>query len=94
MTAPTPTTTGIDADRLADFEHTLRTMLQDRVPPVSYDDISVARHAAFTAALEAALARIDAGTYGSCGRCGDPIAIERLEVVPTADRCQPCNKSS
>lgn len=34
--------------------------------------------------VEAALARLDAGTYGTCERCGRPIPPERLEVRPTA----------
>jgi RNA polymerase-binding transcription factor DksA len=35
----------------------------------------------------AALARIDDGTYGRCGVCGNPIAAARLEAVPTASVC-------
>ncbi len=36
------------------------------------------------AAIDAALARIDAGTYGICERCGRPIPTERLEARPWA----------
>lgn len=36
------------------------------------------------AELQAALERIDAGTYGIDEVTGDPIAPERLEAVPTA----------
>lgn len=36
------------------------------------------------AEIEAALARIDAGTYGIDERTGDPIDPARLEAVPTA----------
>ena len=35
----------------------------------------------------AALARIDAGTYGTCVDCGQPIAEERLEARPEVARC-------
>jgi len=42
------------------------------------------------AEAEAALARIDAGTYGVCERCGRPIAPERLEARPTARTCVSC----
>lgn len=35
----------------------------------------------------AALARIDAGTYGTCEVCGKPIGEGRLEVRPWASRC-------
>jgi RNA polymerase-binding transcription factor DksA len=37
--------------------------------------------------IEAALARIDDGTYGLCTRCGRPIDAERLEAVPYATLC-------
>jgi RNA polymerase-binding transcription factor len=37
--------------------------------------------------IEAALARIDAGTYGLCSVCGREIGEERLEAVPYATLC-------
>ncbi len=37
--------------------------------------------------IDAALARIAAGTYGFCTVCGEPIAPARLEARPTTDRC-------
>jgi RNA polymerase-binding protein DksA len=40
--------------------------------------------------IRAALARIDAGTYGVCRRCGEEIAAERLRVLPTALDCVDC----
>ncbi|HSI97145.1 MAG TPA: TraR/DksA C4-type zinc finger protein [Gaiellaceae bacterium] len=39
------------------------------------------------AEIDAALERIDEGTYGICTRCGRPIAAERLEAVPYATLC-------
>ncbi len=38
-------------------------------------------------AIEAALQRIEDGTYGLCGACGGPIGEERLEAVPYATLC-------
>lgn len=38
----------------------------------------------------AALARIDAGTYGVCVDCGQPISEARLQVRPEAARCLQC----
>jgi RNA polymerase-binding transcription factor DksA len=32
----------------------------------------------------AALERIEAGTYGICMECGEPIGVERLRALPTA----------
>lgn len=37
--------------------------------------------------IEAALRRIDDGTYGVCEVCGKPIAPERLAAIPWARRC-------
>ncbi len=37
--------------------------------------------------VEAALARIDDGTYGTCVVCGRPIDEERLRAVPYATLC-------
>ena len=37
--------------------------------------------------IEAALQRIDAGTYGICDRCGKPIGTERLAAIPWARLC-------
>lgn len=41
-------------------------------------------------AIEAALARIAEGSYGTCARCGAEIAPERLAAVPTAAVCRDC----
>ena len=40
--------------------------------------------------IEAALKRVDAGTYGVCLRCGQPVGDERLEAVPHAATCINC----
>lgn len=37
--------------------------------------------------IDAALAAIEAGTYGSCSVCGEEIAYERLQALPTASTC-------
>ena len=42
------------------------------------------------AEIDAAVARLDAGTYGVCERCGEAIASGRLEARPTARRCIRC----
>ena len=42
------------------------------------------------AAIEAALLRIDAGTFGSCAVCGDVIDERRLEVIPHTPTCVAC----
>ena len=42
--------------------------------------------------VEAALARIGDGSYGSCADCGDDIALARLKANPAALRCLPCQE--
>jgi len=44
------------------------------------------------AAVDAALARLDDGTYGLCVRCGRPIAPERLDALPWAAHCIDCQR--
>jgi DnaK suppressor protein len=40
--------------------------------------------------VDAALGRLDAGSYGRCARCGQPIAPARLAARPTATTCVSC----
>jgi RNA polymerase-binding transcription factor len=42
------------------------------------------------AEVDDALRRVDAGTYGVCERCGQPIAEERLAARPFARYCMAC----
>jgi RNA polymerase-binding transcription factor DksA len=39
-----------------------------------------------------ALARIDAGTFGICARCHEPIPAARLELRPAGRFCVPCTR--
>src|SRR5215813_13585481 len=43
-------------------------------------------------AIQAALARIDAGTYGICEICGQPISAARLTAIPMARLCVACQE--
>jgi RNA polymerase-binding protein DksA len=40
--------------------------------------------------VEGALARIEAGTFGVCDDCGQPIGKERLHAIPYTPRCIDC----
>ncbi|MGB3414544.1 MAG: TraR/DksA C4-type zinc finger protein [Microbacteriaceae bacterium] len=40
--------------------------------------------------LEAAIVRLDAGKYGSCVACGQPIPEQQLEVRPFREKCVSC----
>ncbi|GAA2516945.1 hypothetical protein GCM10010423_05670 [Streptomyces levis] len=43
--------------------------------------------------VEAALARMDAGVYGACGRCRRALERERLMIVPQARYCARCQRA-
>ena len=45
---------------------------------------------AHLAEVEAALGRVEDGTYGVCASCGQPIAPARLEARPVARTCITC----
>lgn len=42
--------------------------------------------------VDEALARVRAGTYGTCVRCGRTIASGRLEALPWAAHCIECQR--
>ena len=43
-------------------------------------------------AIDAALQRIEQGTYGTCLNCGKPIAEDRLAAIPWATHCIDCKR--
>ena len=44
--------------------------------------------------VDAALRRLESGTYGACRSCRRPIPTARLEAVPEATRCVQCASGS
>jgi DnaK suppressor protein len=40
--------------------------------------------------IDAALGKLEAGTYGQCESCGQDIAEARLEAMPAARLCMAC----
>ena len=44
------------------------------------------------AEIDAALQRIDQGTFGICRTCGKQIGAERLEAVPYTTQCIECKR--
>jgi DnaK suppressor protein len=45
-------------------------------------------------AIDAALVRLDDGTFGTCASCGKAIAAERLEALPWAALCIDCQRTA
>jgi RNA polymerase-binding transcription factor DksA len=73
------------ADILAGGDDAGDTSVADLLSDVAFAE--VARDAAEVRDINAAQARIAAGTYGICIDCGRPIGKNRLEAYPTAKRC-------
>ncbi len=42
--------------------------------------------------IDKALKKIEAGTFGICETCGEPIAEERLAAIPYATQCIDCKR--
>jgi len=73
-------------------EHDVRRF-DDRAQAISErnDEFAMNEHeTAELGDLEAALERMDAGTYGQCTDCGVTIPPARLNAYPTAKRCIVC----
>ena len=56
------------------------------------DDSLAAKTSRERIAIRAAIMRIDRGTYGLCTGCGAEIAPARLEAIPWAAMCIPCQQ--
>jgi RNA polymerase-binding protein DksA len=56
------------------------------------DVAEVSRDAAELHEVDAALARVKDGSYGTCLECGLPIPFGRLDAYPSAARCIACQE--
>ena len=50
------------------------------------------RESQMVADIDQALLRIEEGSYGTCARCDKEIPLARLEALPTARHCAPCQE--
>ena len=44
--------------------------------------------------IQAALSRLESGTYGWCVECGEQIGFQRLQAYPSANRCLACQSKA
>ncbi|MFE6159562.1 TraR/DksA family transcriptional regulator [Streptomyces sp. NPDC056486] len=44
--------------------------------------------------VEAALVRVQDGSYGTCPGCSKSIPVERLEILPYTQFCVPCQRKT
>lgn len=59
------------------------------------DDVLTAQKTSMQRVLkevDAAFGRLEKGVYGDCVRCGKPIPVERLEILPYAAACVGCQR--
>jgi DnaK suppressor protein len=93
------------AEILRQYAHTHRDYLETNEAAADlYDRATIDSSKEFAAflqhedsqrwyAINSALAKIEAGSYGLCDECGRPIGEERLHAVPTAAYCLECQTS-
>jgi DnaK suppressor protein len=55
---------------------------------------NVDRESAMLRHVKAALARIHAGSFGTCMECESPISPKRLMALPWASRCIQCQEAA
>jgi RNA polymerase-binding transcription factor DksA len=76
-----------------DLEQPLPADLEDQAIDLEDDEVleGIGRaNAQEVRLLQNALKRIADGSYGICGKCGDPISPARLDAVPYAMICRNC----
>jgi DnaK suppressor protein len=69
--------------------------LMERASADAEAELQISLHAAdgrLLKAIEDALARIRAGTFGACESCKQPISKARLEAVPWTHLCRTCKE--
>ena len=91
-------------DRLAELDDRLKSIEEDLDEPQSPDTEERATERegdevleslgnsglAEIRMIEAALTRIEEGTFGACVTCGGPISKERLDLLPYTPKCKHC----
>ena len=84
---------------LSRAEHAREVLLQDgddapqREAERELDMAMADRDIALQGQMSRALVRLQAPDYGICTDCGSPIAFDRLQLEPWAERCVPCESA-
>jgi DnaK suppressor protein len=67
----------------------------DRIQSMSQREEAVAmlsRLSRTLSSVENSLLTVSEGSYGVCAGCGEPIGLKRLETIPWASYCIPCQE--
>lgn len=59
---------------------------------VAVDRALLRQHEAERREVQAALVRVQDGSYGDCVECGEAVGLERLRIAPAAGRCVRCQE--
>lgn len=54
----------------------------------------IGHHVDEISGIQAALSRMESGTYGYCVSCGESIGFQRLQAYPSASRCLQCQSKA
>jgi len=83
---------GQDAQRTVklDQQSVGRLSRMDAMQQQAMAQATARRRAGQRQRLELALERLDAGEFGECADCADPLPLGRLELDPTATLCVSC----
>ena len=72
-----------------DFDHNFADSSQVTAERTEAEALAASLQESLTE-VQDALAKFEAGTYGTCERCGEPVAHARLEAMPAARLCITC----
>ena len=75
-------------DQLRDLSYEAAAASDEALSEVTSELMTGAR--TVLAEIDAALFRLAIGSFGICQRCGRAIPVDRLEVLPMASLCLPC----
>jgi len=85
-----------DLTEVAAYEHLGYSNHQADDATAAFDqakDVSLRRNAeGLLKQVNAALRRLDLGTYGLCVECNRPIDTARLKAIPYAELCMDCQR--
>ena len=85
-----------DLTEVAAYEHLGYSNHQADDASAAFDqakDVSLRRNAeGLLKQVNAALRRLDLGTYGLCVECNQPIDTARLKAIPYAELCMDCQR--
>lgn len=90
------TVTRLSPEQLAQLEAVLRSARRDLLASMHHRLVpgltpaQLACDLAQLASVDAALERLEGGSFGLCLQCGMPTGAQRLRAIPTAQMCLKC----